>query len=87
MISQYFIGGMMPRFSYSHARKHNDHRNSTSSRWVEVFRSAGVEPYWVGHSAKHDATSYATARAKFAKCEIRVLNNTGEVVEKIALES
>ena len=47
----------------------------------QCFEAEGVAPYWVGKQAKKDAIGYATARAKFGRCEIRVLNDRGEVVE------
>ena len=45
----------------------------------------GVQPYWTGDTAKEDATGYATARAKFGRGEIRVLNHDGKVQTIISL--
>ena len=42
----------------------------------------GVQPYWTGDHAKEDAIGYATARAKFAHGEIRVLKHD-ELVESV----
>jgi len=61
------------------------------SRVVEIrpfqggwcFEAEGVAPYWRGERAKQDAISYATARAKTGRCEIRVLNHAGEMTETI----
>jgi hypothetical protein len=50
------------------------------------FEAPGVEPYWTGQSAKDDAIGYATARAKFGRGEIRVLNNAGEVERVISYD-
>ena len=40
----------------------------------QCFERLGVEPYWTGEHGKEDAIGYATARAKFGRREIRVLN-------------
>ena len=45
----------------------------------QCFEGPGVGPYWIGDTAKEDAISYATARAKFGRGEIRVLNQDGSV--------
>jgi hypothetical protein len=52
----------------------------------QCFETEGVAPYWVGEQAKQDAIGYATARAKFGRCEIRVLNDAGEVTETIQFD-
>ena len=44
------------------------------------YEGPGVQPYWTGEHAKEDAIGYATARAKFGRGEIRVLDNAGEAV-------
>jgi len=44
-----------------------------------ALKPPGVQPYWTGDTAKEDATGYATARAKFGRGEIRVLNHDGTV--------
>ena len=36
-----------------------------------------MQPYWTGENAKEDAIGYATARVKFGRREIRVLNVDG----------
>ena len=43
----------------------------------QCFEAPGVQPYWTGERAKEDAIGYATARAKFGRGEIRVLNKDG----------
>jgi hypothetical protein len=34
-----------------------------------VTKGPGVGPYWMGDTAKEDAISYATARAKIEECD------------------
>jgi hypothetical protein len=50
-----------------------------------VFEGPGVQPYLTGEHAKEDAIGYATARAKFGRGEIRVLNHDGNVQAIIPL--
>src|SRR5438552_12222009 len=45
----------------------------------QCYEGPGVQPYWTGEHAKEDANGYATARGKFGRGEIRVLDNAGEV--------
>ena len=45
----------------------------------QCFEGPGVGPYWIGEGAKEDAIGYAKARAKFARGEIRVLNQDGSL--------
>jgi len=45
----------------------------------QCYEGPGVQPYWIGDRAKEDAIGYATARAKFGRSEIRVLDNACEV--------
>jgi hypothetical protein len=52
----------------------------------QCFEAEGVAPYWRGEQAKQDAIGYATARAKFGQCEIRVLNRAGEMTETIQFD-
>jgi hypothetical protein len=52
----------------------------------QCFEGPGVEPYWTGESAKDDAISYAKARAKFGRGEIRVLDNAGAVERVISFD-
>jgi hypothetical protein len=51
----------------------------------QCFEGPGVQPYWTGDTAKEDAIGYATARAKFGRGEIRVLNHDGKVQTIIPL--
>jgi hypothetical protein len=48
----------------------------------QCFEASGVQPYWTGEKAKESAISYATARAKFGRGEIRVLKADG-LIERI----
>jgi len=50
----------------------------------QCYEGPGVGPYWTGDTAKEDAISYATARAKFGRGEIRVLKPDGSIEEVIA---
>ena len=52
----------------------------------QCYEGPGVQPYWTGESAKEDAIGYATARAKFGRDEIWILNNAGEVERAIAYD-
>jgi hypothetical protein len=52
----------------------------------QCFEGDGVAPYWRGEQAKQDAIGYATARAKFGRCEIRVLNKTGDVAQTLRFD-
>ena len=52
----------------------------------KCYEGSGVQPYWTEDTAKEDAISYATARAKFGRGEIWVLNNAGEVEPAIAYD-
>ena len=52
----------------------------------QCFEGPGVQPYWTGEHAKEDAISYATARAKFGRGEIRVLNAHGSIKDEIRLD-
>ena len=47
------------------------------------YEGSGVQPYWTGESAKEDAISYAKARAKYGRGEIRVLNPDGSIEQTI----
>ena len=85
-IFQYFIGGMMPESA-------NRVQQSITIIEIRPFRGGwqgyegpGVQPYWTGEHAKEDAIAYATARAKFGRGEIRVLNNAGEVARVISFD-
>ena len=50
------------------------------------YEGPGVQPYWTGEHAKEDAIGYATARAKFGRGEIRVLNADGSIKDVIRLD-
>ena len=52
----------------------------------QCFEARGVQPYWTGKNAKEDAIGYATARAKFGRGEIRVLNADGSIKDVIRLD-
>ena len=52
----------------------------------QCFEGPGVQPYWTGEHAKEDAIGYASARAKFGRGEIRVLDNAGEVERVIPFD-
>jgi hypothetical protein len=49
----------------------------------QCFEAPGVQPYWVGKDAKQSAVDYATARAKYGRGEIRVLNPDGSIEQVI----
>jgi hypothetical protein len=53
----------------------------------QCFEAPGVQPDWTGESAKEDAIGYATARAKFGRDEIRVLNADGRSIMRLNLET
>jgi hypothetical protein len=50
----------------------------------QCYEGSGVQPYWTGDMAKQSAIGYATARAKFGRGEIRVLNNDNSIEHVIA---
>jgi len=41
----------------------------------------GVQPFWIGENAKWQALDYGKERAKTDGSEIRILNDSGDVVE------
>jgi hypothetical protein len=43
----------------------------------QCWEGDGVGPYWTGAEAQEQAISYATARAKGIRCEIRVVDAEG----------
>ena len=49
----------------------------------QCFEGPGVQPYWIGDTAKEDAIGYATARGKFGRGEIRVLKADGSTEQII----
>jgi hypothetical protein len=79
MVSQYFVGGMMPESANPVQQPHTIIEIRPYRGGWQCFEGPGVEPYWTGESAKEDAIGYATARAKFARGEIRGLNHDGTV--------
>jgi hypothetical protein len=85
-ISQYFVGGMMPESA-------NPVQQSLTVIEIRPFKGdwqcyegPSVQPYWTGGAAKEDAIGYASARAKFGRGEIRVLDNAGEVERVIPFD-
>lgn len=52
----------------------------------QSYEGPGVGPCWIGDTAKEDAISYATARAKFGRGEISVLSKDGSVETVIAFD-
>jgi len=85
MISQYFIGGMMPDPA-------NPVQQSVTVIEIRPFKGGwqcyegeGVGPCWIGDTAKQSATDYAKARAKFGRGEIRVLRQDGSVESVIRI--
>ena len=52
----------------------------------QCYERPRVQPYWTGGTAKEDAIGYATARAKFGRGEIRVLNADGSIKDVIRLD-
>ena len=51
----------------------------------QCYEGPGVQPYWTADHAKEDAIGYATARARYGRGEIRVLNHDGKVQTIIPL--
>ena len=49
----------------------------------QCYEAPGVGPYWTGDTDKEDAIGYATARAKFGRGEIRVLNADSSIEQTI----
>ena len=52
----------------------------------QCYEGTDVQPYWTGDHAKEDAIGYATARAKFGRGEIRVLDADGSIKDVIRLD-
>ena len=55
-------------------------------RGWQCCEGPGVQPYWTGEHAKEDAIGCATARAKFGRGEIRVLNVDGSIQKVISFD-
>ena len=79
MISQYFIGGMMPDSANPVQQSRTVIEIRPFKGGWQCYEGQGVGPYWIGESAKDDAIGYAKSRAKFGRGEIRVLNVDGKV--------
>ncbi len=47
----------------------------------QCFEGPAVEPFWVGNVAKEQVLGYGKERAKFGRCEIRVLDGAGAITE------
>ena len=84
MISQYFIGGMMPVSANSAQRSVAIIEIRPYRGGWQCYEGPGVQPYWTGETAKEDLIGYATARAKFGRGEIRVLNNDNSIERVIS---
>src|SRR4029453_17946432 len=85
-ISQYFIGGMMPESANPVQQRLTVIEIRPFKGGWQCYEGPGVQPYWTGEHAKEDAIGYATARAKFGRGEIRVLDNAGEVERVISFD-
>ena len=86
MISQYFIGGMMPESANPVRQPQTIVEIRPYRGGWQCFEGPRVAPYWTGETAKEDAIGYATARAKFGRGEIRVLNADGSIKDVIRLD-
>jgi hypothetical protein len=84
MISQYCIGGMMPESANPVQQPQTIIEIRPYRGGWQCYEGPGVGPYWIGDTAKEDAISYATARAKFGRGEIRVLNSAGDIEKVIS---
>jgi hypothetical protein len=85
-ISQYFIGGMMPESANPVQQPQTIIEIRPFKGGRQCYEGSGVQPYWTGDTAKEDAIGYATARAKFGRGEIRVLNNDNSIERVISFE-
>jgi hypothetical protein len=85
-ISQYFIGGMMPESANPVQQSLTVIEIRSFKGGWQCYEGPGVQPYWTVATAKEDAIGYATARAKFGRGEIRVLDNAGEVERVISFD-
>ena len=84
MISQYFIGGMMPEPANPMQEPTVIEIRPYRGGW-QCVEGPGVQPYWVGDTAKQSAIDYAKARAKFGHGEIRVFKEDGSAENVIAI--
>jgi hypothetical protein len=87
MTSQYFIGGMMPESANPVQQSQTVIEIRPFKGGWQCYEGPGVGPYWIGESAKQSAIDYATARAKFGRGEIRLLNKLSEVETVIPFDS
>ena len=76
MISQYFIGGMMPELASPVQEPQTIIDIRPYRGGWQCFEGPGVEPYWTGENAMQTAIDYAED-AKFGPGEIRVLSKDG----------
>ena len=66
-------------------------RPSQNPRWKkqggwEVFEADGVSPVYCGPNGREQALSYARQRAGYGRAEIQVLDESGNVAERIGNE-
>jgi hypothetical protein len=52
----------------------------------QCFEGPGVGPFWTGENAKQSAIYYASARAKFGRGEIRILDSSGSIERVIRFD-
>ena len=86
MISQYFIGGMMPESANPMQQTLTVIEIRPFKGGWQCYEGPGVGPYWIGDTAKQSAIDYAKGRAKFGHGEIRVLNADGSIKDVIRLD-
>jgi hypothetical protein len=85
MISQYFIGGMMPEAANALQQSLTVIEiRPFKGRW-QYCEDPGVGPYWIGDDVKQSAIDYAKGRAKYAHAELRVLKRDGSIENVIAI--
>jgi hypothetical protein len=85
-ISQYFMGSMMPESANPVQQPQTVIEIRPFKGGWQCYEGPCVQPYWTGDAAKEDAIGYASARAKFGRGEIRVLDNAGEVERVIPFD-
>jgi hypothetical protein len=78
-ISVGLIGDMMPELTNPVQQPQTIIEIRPFKGGWQCYEGPGVQPYWTGDTAKEDAIGYATARAKFGRGEIRVLDQDGSV--------
>src|SRR5436190_21879636 len=86
MDSQYFVGDMMPESASPVQQSTTVIEIRPFKGGWQCFEGPGVQPYWTGEHAKEDAIGCATARAKFGRGEIRVLNVDGSIQKVISFD-